>query len=163
MGRYLEVNDLLNFAPDISEAKAADMIEDAEAMALLVAPCLDMDDDDYDLSDNRQAAVKAILRAALLRWNEAGTGAFQAQTTGPFGVTMDTRQHRRNMFWPSEIESLQSICQTDVAGAFTISTVGTTTNHADICAVNFGAIYCSCGADLTNYEYPLYEYSEDLW
>jgi hypothetical protein len=25
------------------------------------------------------------------------------------------------------------------------------------CSVNFGALYCSCGADLTNYEYPLYE------
>jgi hypothetical protein len=25
------------------------------------------------------------------------------------------------------------------------------------CSINFGALYCSCGADLTNYEYPLYE------
>jgi hypothetical protein len=165
MGRYLEVTDLQAFAADIPDAKAEQMIEDAESMALLVAPCLDYDDEDYDLSDNRQAAVRAILRGAILRWNEAGTGAFQSQTTGPFGAVIDTRQQRRGMFWPSEIEQLQTVCNADVVGggAFTISTVGTATVHADICATNFGAIYCSCGADLTNYEYPLYEYSEDLW
>lgn len=47
--------------------------------------------------------------------------------------------------------------------AFSIDTAGSATVHADICAVNFGAIYCSCGADLTDYQYPLYEYSEDAW
>lgn len=29
--------------------------------------------------------------------------------------------------------------------------------HAEICALNFKATYCSCGADLTNDQYPLYE------
>lgn len=29
--------------------------------------------------------------------------------------------------------------------------------HADICSLNFGATYCSCGASLTNLMYPLYE------
>ena len=165
MGRYLDVNDLSAFASDIPAAKADLMIDDAESLALLVAPCLDPDLEDYDLSDLRQNAVKAVLRAAILRWNDAGTGAFQQQTTGPFGVTMDTRQARRGMFWPSEIEQLQEICRfgVDDGGAFNIDTVGTSVHHADICAVNFGALYCSCGADLTGYEYPLYEYSEDLW
>ena len=164
MGRYLDVDDLTPFA-DIPSEKASIMIDDAESSALLVAPCLDPDLEDYDLSDLRQNAVKAVLRAAILRWNDAGTGAFQQQTTGPFGVTLDTRQTRRGMFWPSEIEQLQEICRfgVDDGGAFNIDTVGTRVNHADICAINFGAIYCSCGADLTNYEYPLYEYSEDLW
>lgn len=124
MGRYLEVSDLQNFAPDIPVSKASDMIDDAESLALLVAPCLDYDNDDYDLSANAQLAVKAVLRGAILRWNEAGTGAFQQQNTGPFGVTVDTRQQRRGMFWPSEIENLQSICLDDTLGgvAFTIDT-----------------------------------------
>ena len=29
--------------------------------------------------------------------------------------------------------------------------------HLPWCALNFGSTYCSCGADLTNYAYPLYE------
>lgn len=131
MGRYLEVTDLQNFAPDISEAKSADMIEDAEAMALLVAPCLDMDDDDFDLSDNQQAAVKAVLRGAILRWNEAGTGAFQSQTTGPFGATVDTRVARRSMFWPSEIDQLQNICADSGSAAFTIDTTPADTRSTE--------------------------------
>lgn len=165
MGRYLEVSDLTAFAPDIVSDKATLMIDDAESLALLVAPCLDPDLEDYDLSDLRQNAVKAVLRAAILRWNDSGTGAFQQQTTGPFGVTMDTRQVRRGMFWPSEIEQLQNICKAgdEANGAFSINTAGTSIVHADICSLNFGAIYCSCGADLTNYEYPLYEYTEDLY
>jgi hypothetical protein len=159
MGRYLDVNDLTAFTPDIPAEKAELMIDDAESLALLVAPCLDMDLDDYDLSDNRQLAVKAVLRAAILRWQDSGTGAFQQQTTGPFGVTMDTRQARRGMFWPSEIEQLQDICRAsdEPNGAFAIDTGGTSIFHADVCSLYFGALYCSCGADLTNYEYPLYE------
>ena len=46
--------------------------------------------------------------------------------------------------------------------AFGIDTAGSRAVHADICSINFGAIYCSCGADLTGYMFPLYEYSEDL-
>ena len=33
--------------------------------------------------------------------------------------------------------------------------------HADICAVNFGGLYCSCGAVLTNLLYPIYELAGD--
>ena len=163
MGRYLEVSDLQAFAPDINEAKAEVMIDDAEAMALLVASCLDYESEDYDLSQLKENAVRAVLRGVVLRWNEAGTGAFQQQTTGPFGVTVDTRQQRRGMFWPSEIEQLQEICKNgiDDGGAFSVDTVGTACVHADICSINFGALYCSCGSDLTGYEYPLYEWYDD--
>lgn len=41
-------------------------------------------------------------------------------------------------------------------GAFAVDTVSTTITHADICAINFGALYCSCGASLT-LGWPLYE------
>lgn len=46
-------------------------------------------------------------------------------------------------------------------GAFAIDTIGTRYSaHADICALVFGALYCSCGATLTNLYYPLYERTE---
>jgi hypothetical protein len=49
-------------------------------------------------------------------------------------------------------------------GAFSVDVFNLTGNHAAICALAFGALYCSCGADLTNYEYPLYELDDDpVW
>jgi hypothetical protein len=41
--------------------------------------------------------------------------------------------------------------------AFSINPSGSTSSHMPWCALAFGALYCSCGADLTDYEYPLYE------
>lgn len=42
-------------------------------------------------------------------------------------------------------------------GAFSVDTAGASSVHAAMCAINFGATYCSCGADLTNYAYPLFD------
>jgi hypothetical protein len=145
--------DLKDFAT-IDPVKAAAMIEDAEAMAVLAAPCLDSD----TLTPRQLSAVRAILRGAVLRWNETGSGAMQTQAAGPFSATVDTRQERRGMFWPSEISQLRSVCGSSSSGAFTVDTVGTLLGgHAAICSLNFGALYCSCGAVLTNDLYPLYE------
>lgn len=153
---FLVVDDLAPFA-DIDPAKAEQMIADATALAVLAAPCLGGDD---PLSDAQAAAVKAILRGAILRWHEAGTGALQAETVGPFGQTYDTRQPRRGMFWPSEITQLQDVCADSTTGsgaAFAVDAAagGTGLVHADTCALRFGATYCSCGAVLTG-AYPLY-------
>ena len=117
MGMFLDVADLTPFA-SIDEAKAEAMIEDAEAMALLAAPCISA------TSFAHGSGVKAILRGAVLRWNEAGTGALRAQNAGPFGQTIDTRQERRGMFWPSEITSLQSLCAGAQGGVYTLSLGG---------------------------------------
>lgn len=117
MGTFLDVSDLAPFAT-IDEAKAAAMIEDAEAMALLAAPCIAADGFAYG------TAVKAILRGAVLRWNDSGSGALQAQQAGPFGQTLDTRQERRGMFWPSEIVSLQSLCADSQGGVYSTSLAG---------------------------------------
>lgn len=158
MTTFLTLDDLEPFAC-IDEAKAQAMIDDATATALLAAPCLGGTGDDA-LTELQQAGVKALLRGAILRWNEAGTGALSSQTAGPFSQTLDTRTQRRGMFWPSEIEQLQNICKGEGdGGAFSIDSTPrcSTAIHADICALNFGADYCSCGAVLTNL-FPLYEY-----
>lgn len=116
MGTFIEPTDLEPFAT-IEYVKAQAMIEDAEAMAVLVAPCI------TSVDFGNQLAVKAILRGAIIRWNESGSGAMQSQTAGPFGVTLDTRQERRSMFWPSEIEQLQNLCSTG-GSVFTSSLAG---------------------------------------
>lgn len=140
--------DLTPFA-SIDEAKAQAMIDDALAMAALDAPCITSETFEYE------AAAKAIIRAAILRWNDSGSGAFQQQTTGPFGVTVDTRTRRDSMFTDGEIDALKRLCAGDTSGPFDINTVGYGTVHADVCAINLGANYCSCGADIAGF--PLWE------
>ncbi len=136
------VDDLTPFA-DIDPAKASAMIDDAVALAARVAPCILTEDFEH------AGAAKAIIRGAILRWNEAGTGAMSQVTTGPFGATVDTRVARRGMFWPSEITDLQKLCQASGGGgAFAVDTVSTSASHADTCSLNFGTDYCSCGAVL---------------
>jgi len=148
----ITTDDLEPFA-DIPQVRAQAMIVDAMAMAKLVAPCIL--DDDFEYAD----AAKAIIRGAILRWHESGTGAAVSQTALGFSQTLDNRQIRRGMFWPSEIEDLQKLCKqdSDASGAWSYDTVGTcAVMHADVCALNFGAQYCSCGAILTGFA-PLWE------
>ena len=144
--------DLEPFA-SIDPVKAQAMIDDALAMAELVAPCI------TTAEFAHAGAAKAVLRGAILRWHDAGTGAVSSQAAGPFQQTLDTRQPRRAMFWPSEIEQLQKMCQAaDTGGAWSYDSVGCLLpQHADICALHFGADYCSCGAVLAGA--PLWETS----
>ncbi|QDP43637.1 head-to-tail adaptor [Gordonia phage PhorbesPhlower] len=146
----LTPEDLVPFAV-ISESKALAMIEDALETARLIAPCIAEDDFAYP------GAAKAVIRGAILRWNDTGAGGVTTQSTaGPISETVTTT--RRAMFWPSEIEQLQSMCRDGKkAGAFSVDTVPTENiQHADICSINFGATYCSCGAILTGM-LPLWE------
>lgn len=153
MGDFIEASDLAPFAT-IAEPKAEAMIADAEAMAVLTAPCIT----DEAFSAAKKAAVKAILRAAILRWNDSGSGAVTSKTAGPFGQTIDTTRTRRALFWPSEIEQLQDMCsETGTSSAFAVDTVGLwgAIVHSQSCDLYFGGQDCSCGAVLTQ-GYPLY-------
>jgi hypothetical protein len=151
----LSPEDLEPFA-DIPPAKAQAMIEDALALAATVAPCITTDAFPHD------AAARAILRRAILRWHDSGSGAITQESIGPYNYSTDTRDARSNrsgLFWPTEIEQLQDLCRGDDSGksAFAVDRVPTAAVvHADICALRFGAAYCSCGAVLTG-SLPLYE------
>lgn len=145
----------------IDEAKATEMIADAESMAILAAPCLPglttapegETPEDAALRLAKLAAVKAILRGAILRWEDAGSGALQTtqEQTGPFGVqTTVAPQARKSMFWPSEIEQLQGICASGEKGkAYSLDTApGGCGPHLPWCSLMLGATYCSCGVDI---------------
>ncbi|OBG32447.1 hypothetical protein A5671_07760 [Mycolicibacter heraklionensis] len=150
----IEPEDLAPFA-DIDEAKALEMIEDALGMAELVAPCILEDDFTHP------RAAKAVLRGAILRWHEAGQGGVSQEVAGIYQQTIDTRTTRRAMFWPSEIEQLQSMCRDDARKtAYSIDVVDhcALSMHADVCSLVFGASFCSCGADLSRTG-PLWECS----
>lgn len=150
--------DLSDLPSALQSAELADtMVAGANAKAERVAPCLVSAEPAP--SAGQLAEAKLVLLGAVKRWAEAGSGAYQQQTAGPFGVTVDTRQRAGYNLWPSEIQELQAICSTGSVGreAFSIDTAPTVgDNHADICDIRWGDT-CSCGAILTQGLYPLYE------
>lgn len=157
MGVFLTPADLEPFAT-IDPAKADAMIEDAEAMAALAAPCITTPE--FLAEQHLVAAVKAVLRGAILRWNDSGSGAVTQQGAGPFQQTIDTRQTRRAMFWPSEIGQLRDLCDefsgTGDQRAFSFAPGGPRGgDHLMRCSLRAGASYCSCGVDIAGH--PLYE------
>ena len=161
MGQFIVEADLAPFAT-IDAAKATEMVADAEAQAILIAPCLpglltvpvDETVAALALRTAKLAAVKSILRGAILRWDEAGTGAVQTEVTGPFSKTTQY-QARRGMFWPSELTQLQDICKDTAASKiYSVDTVPYTTAHAPWCDLMLGGTTCSCGADIAGY--PIY-------
>lgn len=106
MAIELSVYELQVFEPDIDDDKAEQWIIDALAWAYRAAPCLKEDAVDPDTAD----AAKAVIRSAILRWNDAGTGAVITQQAGDFSQTVDNRNPRKSLFWPSEIRQLAGLC-----------------------------------------------------
>lgn len=155
MGQFISRDDLEPFA-EIDPAKAEAMIEDAEGLALAHAPGI------AATGFPHRAAVKAILREAILRRHDAGSGAIvsQTETRGSMSLsqTIDTSQPRKPILWPSDIKLLKDLCKKTDVKAFSIDTVpqGRFGLHAEICSLVFGATYCSCGVDLTG-DLPLWE------
>lgn len=158
MGTFLDPSDLPDGIGSALGLTADQMIDDAEAQAMLAAPCLGDADLDPPLTAIQLAAVVSLLRGAIMRWNDAGSGARQSVTTGPFGESIDTTVRRSGMFWPSEITGLQGICSNGESGkAFSVDTAPMgCVGHSPICSLMFGALYCSCGADLSQ-GFPLFE------
>lgn len=161
MAQIITVSDL---PAALQSAELVDMMVDgANAKASRVAPCLTWDGTVTDQpapTADQLAEAKMVLIGAVKRWAEAGAGSLQSQTAGPFGMTVDTRQRGGFNLWPSEITDLQAICSTGPTGrqAFSIDTAPTSSAyHLPWCDLNMGGTTCSCGADLTAGEYPLYE------
>lgn len=100
----IEVTDIQAVLPDVDTARAAAFIEDAEALAVSVAPCLA----DEDLDEAKRKAAKAVLRQVVMRWVTRGSGVNVTQQAGPFQATFDNSHG--GLFWPSEIVALQGIC-----------------------------------------------------
>lgn len=151
-----------------SAEMVADMVAGANAKASRVAPCLTWDGTVTDQpapTADQLAEAKLILLGAVRRWAEAGSGALQSQTAGPFGVTVDTRQRTGYNLWPSEITDLQAICTSGPVGrkAFSIDTAPSRANgsHLPWCSIFLGEP-CSCGSSINGYEGPLYEFGYGL-
>lgn len=105
-----------DFAPwgTPQDAKLTALITDVQAKAAIVAPCLSLVDFKYP------DAAKAILREAVLRRLEAGSGAVATKfvATGPFSTseTFDTRS-LRGILQPKDIAELQELCKLNSGAA----------------------------------------------
>ena len=107
----IDLVDLQAINPDIDETAAAAMIADAIAQAQLAAPCLA---NEANLTETQLAQYKAVLRSAIIRWDDAGSGGVTTYSTtaGSFSEqqTTDSSRLRKGLFWPSEVDQLRRIC-----------------------------------------------------
>lgn len=149
--------EILVFNPDIPMDRVELLLRDGLALAANAAPCIL--DDDFAFGD----AAAAIIRGAILRWADSGSGALSSSqsSAGPFSQTQsyDTRQARRSLFFPSEITELQKLCKQN-SGAFAVDTLPPVNaqNHAPECSFNFDQLHrtCTCGAWLNAGKGPLW-------
>lgn len=114
---FLTVSDLAAFVPNVDPAKAQEMIDDASALAAVEAPGI------LAVGFAYGDAVKAILRRAVVRWLESGSGARQSVQVGQISTTYDNTQQPRGLFLPSELAQLKALGAAPSA-SYTISLAG---------------------------------------
>lgn len=108
---------------DVSSDTVDDYIADVWARALSIVPVIA--EDTWPSKPEKAAQIKAILRAIILRWHEAQSGAITgtAQTAGPYAqnLQLDQRPKRGYTLMPSEVVDLQRVVR--VKGSmFSVST-----------------------------------------
>lgn len=108
MAVTLTIDDLTPWLPNLDEELAEVMIADALALAARVAPCILGD----TLSADDEAAAKAVIRQAIRRWHDSGSGAYVQQTAGPISVVTDNRQSYKWLFTRPEEALLAGLCDT---------------------------------------------------
>ena len=125
MAIIITVSDL---PASVQTAELVDaMVDGANAKASRVAPCLAWTGADAAHpapSAETLAEARLVLIGAIKRWSEAGSGAVQSVTSGPFGQTIDTRQRTGYNLWPSEIADLQGLCANAQGGTYSVSLGG---------------------------------------
>lgn len=100
---FLSVDELPSKARAASsDADLRILIEDAQARAVGVAPCLA-----GDLTEGQRAQVVAVLRGAVTR---AATADDRQMSAGPFSIGPAQGSQPRALLWPSEVEELQRVC-----------------------------------------------------
>lgn len=161
---FLTLDDVRVIRPDIASASGAAFVTSANAQAAVVAPAIL--EAAFLQDEARVESLKTILRSAVLRWDDLSQGntalTTVSRSAGPLSEsqTVDSRQPGGLTLWPSEEARIRDlVASVDGRGAFTIATVPLDGGdpHRPWCSVKFGSAYCSCGAILTNFLFPLYE------
>lgn len=153
MGQYLQPEDVFPFV-EVDLARLVILIEDAEVFATMVVPTLT---EPSSISADQRRQVKTILRRAVIREADAGTGSKVQESAGPYSYTVDTRSLRGASFLTEdEEETLRTICGVGRSNqVFSVDVTPTLTEHLPWCDLMFGGVTCTCGASLAGY--PIYE------
>lgn len=156
MSMYLQPEDVSPFT-DVDADRLVILIEDAEVFATMAAPPLA---DPEPLTTTQRAQVKTILRRAVIREADAGSGAKTQETAGPYSYTVDTRKADNVSFLTDEEEDalrgVVGIVKSTQAFSADLTTTSGYSDHLPWCDLMFGGLSCSCGVSLTGY-FPLYE------
>lgn len=152
---FATVTELKARWPDMpagAEEHAEVLLEDASQFILDVVPSAD------SVSANtRRRIVCAVVRRSIEAQASPGAGMQQFQsTTGPFTNSFTpTNPHGDFYLTKAERKALGEGRQKAYGGPVTSAAVSFE-SHRPWCALVFGALYCSCGADLTGGD-PLWE------
>lgn len=102
----LTVDDLQASLPEESPEKLQELIDDAESIAAIYAPCITSPTFKY------KAAAKAIIRKAIVydvNAQEEGNNVAK-QATGPHSVEYKTATRSGTFYSKQQIEALQRLC-----------------------------------------------------
>ena len=152
---FATVEELRARWPDMphgADEHAATLLEDASEFILDVCPSAAS-----ARAGTRRRLVCAVVRRSMEAQASpsAGMSTFQA-TTGPF-TNSYTPTNPHGDFYLTKAEKSALGCGRQRAFGVNVASVAVAEVHRPWCALMFGALYCSCGSDLTNGEYPLWE------
>lgn len=101
--------------PQPDEGTVQDYVDDAWARAVGVAPQISEESFPPQNKPEQADQITAILRAIILRWHEAQSGAVagRSQMAGPYqqNLQLDSRPKRGYTLMPSEVLDLQRIAR----------------------------------------------------
>lgn len=112
------------------------------------------------LDDLDQAKLDYVVREAVVEHIKHPDDATQVAVSvddGSLSKTYRSSRGRvviRDEWWPL-------LAPTRNGRAFSLAPYADATLHADVCALTFGALYCSCGGDIAGW--PLYELGGDAY
>ena len=112
----LTVEDIRPSLPDTPDEELETLIEDAEAIAALYAPCI------TSPVFKQKAAARAIIRKAIVydvQSQEEGNNVAR-ETTGPYGVEYRTPTRSGTFFSKQQIEALKALCPAVSGGVASI-------------------------------------------
>lgn len=155
----------------VEESAVDGLLEEASSIALAH---MRLPEGHYDNVDNLpvptmvKIVVSRMVARVLTRRAESEVGGLNVpvgatqrqETAGPFsGMTTFVSGSTSGGPWLERMDRLQLDQARGDRQAFTIDTApGRSTAHADVCSLNFGAAYCSCGASIAGH--PIYEVDE---
>lgn len=148
---FATVDDLKARWPDFpvgGEAHAAILLEDASQYMLDVLPSTALASE-----STRRRIVCAVVRRSMSA-GDAGVESSQF-TSGPFSMSNKSTNPHGDFYLTKQEKKALGFGRQSAFGVKIADTASL--RHQPWCNLAFGALYCSCGADLTLSE-PLWEY-----